>query len=226
MKYVKVLSLAAVAAFAAMAFVGAGTASAEEHEIVLCKELAELCPEGKLWPKETVLLGLAENPELTGNLTEKCEDSTVEGETGAEIASPLPFTITSLEFGELPTPSLGEGCEPCTAVHSLVPLSGSLEVSGEDEYFLNGSGKALLLCPLGINCGFEGNNIKSPISHTGKHKAHEGENLPVIEIEATLKLYTGSSFFCGNSGIWHANYVVSLAHHGEDTGLAWPSLDL
>ncbi len=49
MKYVKILGMAAVAAMALMAFVGAGTASAT----VLCSTNTSPCPAGQKWPLGT-----------------------------------------------------------------------------------------------------------------------------------------------------------------------------
>lgn len=51
MKYVKMLGLAAVAAAALMAFVGAGAASAAP---VVCSTTVSPCPAAQIWPNQTV----------------------------------------------------------------------------------------------------------------------------------------------------------------------------
>ena len=90
MKYVKTLSLAAVAAAALMAFVGASTASAT----VLCKTpgtgspTGTVCPAGEAYPKETEVHAVSEgNVVLTtgSEFTEiTCKKGTVIGKAGDE----------------------------------------------------------------------------------------------------------------------------------------------
>jgi len=233
MRLTKVFGLAAIAAVAAMAFIGTSTAGA----IVLCKELVTTCPAGSQWPTGTQILGLATNPELLGGLAIKCADSTVVGETTAASGNPLPAKITSLAFGILPTPTLGAGCTGCpfgliTLVHANnLPFTASLELQDKtvDKYALVATGKATVLCTNSkheaqFECGYE-RTILSPITHTGTHPLHSSSgNLPKIEINAALTLTLGSEFFCGSSATWDANYVIYLAHAGGGSGLAWPAL--
>jgi hypothetical protein len=237
-RLIKMLGLAMVAAIATMAFVGASSASAQTHKVVICKELinkGQLCPEGKEWPKGSVLLLLALNPELKTSATVvKCEDSLVEAKTLALSGNGLPIEIFGLVFGKLPTPKLGEGCTGCTAgIHPILPMSGEIEVTGEDEFWFKATGLAVLLgCPLGLTCVYRGENIKAPIHHTGEHpETHEGKNLPVALFKATLTRVTahGGSSFCPATGEWIANYVGYLVHYqhvgGESLlGLGWPAL--
>jgi hypothetical protein len=226
MRLIKVFSLAAIAAVAAMALIGASSASAA-GEVVLCKELVATCPSGSQWPSGTVLKGLANDPELLGTLTILCEDSTVEGKTTALSGNPLGFSITSLEFGVLPTPSLGSGCSECLeGIHVALPIAGNIKMEGT-KYFLNGTGRATLKgCTfLHIDCTYEG-VIKSEITHTGEHPNHAGKNLPTINISTELIFVAGSGF-CGNDAVWDAEYVLTLATDPatQATGLAWPSLN-
>jgi len=86
MKYVKMLGLAAVAAAALMAFVGASTASAT----VLCKTAGTsegtTCPANQAYPAGTSIHAV--NSGITKLTTEflniECEESTVEGSTNNE----------------------------------------------------------------------------------------------------------------------------------------------
>ncbi len=235
MRFTKVLGLAAVAAVAAMAFIGTATAAAA-HEVVLCDELVALCPDNHLWPAGSLALALAKNPKLVSEIlgtpfVVECEDSLTVIELKASMGNPLPGSITSLEFGKLPTPTLGENCTGCTkGIHSATPLTGNLEMSGE-EYFLAGSGKATLLgCPFSTTCIY-GGSVKSKIEHNGSHPLHEGNNLAQILIKETLTKQSGSSGICPSTGLWEANYVLYLVHyedpvtHEKKLGLGWPSLD-
>lgn len=226
MRITKVLGLAALAAVTAMAFIGTGSATAQD-KIVLCKELVTLCPTGKLWPKGTKFLVLAKEPELIGTLPVKCEDSTGTGEIIEEIGSPLNFKITALAFGKLPTPA-GTGCTNCENVKvNGLPLSGSIEVEAVDKYFFKSEGSATLekCTAFKVTCGFKG-TIKVEIKHDGSHPLHSGTNLPLITFEKELTRTEGSELLCGNSGIWKASYVLYLADPPTgESGLAWPSLD-
>jgi hypothetical protein len=182
-----------------MAFIGTSAASAED-EIVLCKKLVEVgkfCPTGESWPQTTVLLALAKNPELVGNLPIKCEDSLAEVKTLADSGLSLPLSITSFEFGVLPTPTLGKGCKGCPfegigvrmEVHTAAPYLASLAVKATDEFSLVVTGKMTVLCVgLGVSCTFEGENLSSPITHNGRHPNHAGTNLASININETLKV--------------------------------------
>jgi hypothetical protein len=237
MRLIKVMGLAAIAAVAAMAFIGTGAASAED-EVVLCKKLVEvgkLCPAGELWPKGTLVLALAQNPELVGNLPIKCEDSLAEVKTLADSGLPLPLSITGLSFGLLPKPELGKGCKGCpfeafgvkTEVHTAVPYVASLTVKATDAFSLVATGKATVLCVgLGVSCTFEGENLTSPITHNGKHVLHAGTNLALINTNVTLNVTSEQPETCGTSSKWIASYTVYLAHSGLNTGLAWPALDV
>ncbi len=242
MQFVKAFGLAALAAVAAMAFLGAGSASAQEHKIVLCKKLVTLCGVNDLWPSLTKIFALAEDPELQtsiGNIL--CEDSLVTAELAEEIGSPLKAKNITATFGKLPTPTLGTGCEGVCVesggkpnVESIHAEIQSLEVivEPENKYSLRGTGLALILnCPLVGTCVYRGENLISPIKHDGLHLAHKFEdpsNLPLAEFKETLNRQTshGGSVFCPATSLWLANYTLYLVKAPSGTeGLAWPALD-
>lgn len=81
MKYAKMLALAAVAAGALMAFIGASTASAA----VICSTTADPCPAGQKWPAGkkidfSIPAGQSAHLEDTvGNTIDTCKNSTVKG---------------------------------------------------------------------------------------------------------------------------------------------------
>jgi hypothetical protein len=233
MNLTKAFGLAALAVVAAMAFIGTGSAAAQ-HQVVLCKALETLCKVGNLWPSGTEILALATNAELKGTLPIVCEDVAFAAKitSAGGIGSPLTLAITSLAYGVLPTPTLGAGCisAPCGAgiqVHvNELPFAVLLAVTAVDKYTFNYVGKATMLCS-GFTCGYAADKADiAPITHTGKHPLHAGENLPKIESDFTLSRTLGLAFFCGDTTLWAANYVVYLAHSGANTGLAWPALDI
>jgi hypothetical protein len=135
----------------------------------------------------TELKALATNSELLGTVEAKCEDSIMEGKATAGSSNPLPASLTNLQFGELPTPNLGEGCSGCHQVHVALPIAATVEmVNG--KYFLAGTGKAHLLgCSfLNLTCAYEG-KILAEITHSGKHPTtRAGENLAQVNISTPL----------------------------------------
>lgn len=226
MRITKALGLAALAAVTAMAFIGTGSAVAQ-NKIVLCTELQTTCSNGKLWSGGTKLLLLAKDPELIGTLPVKCEDSTGVVETNEDIGSPLNFKITSLKFGKLPSPE-GTGCTNCEALTSSVPVNGSIEVEATDRYFFKSeisiTGEKCTVFK--VKCVFKG-TIRVEIKHDGEHPNHQNTTiLPLITFEKTLTRTEGSEPFCGNTTTWKASYVLYLADPTTgEPGLAWPSLD-
>jgi hypothetical protein len=105
MKYVKMLGLAAVAAAALMAFVGASTASAT----VLCKTPASpqpgettgtICPGGWAYGANTAIhaVNIGTVKLDTSFKTIECTGSTLGGETNAEEGSPLTGPEGTLTF--------------------------------------------------------------------------------------------------------------------------------
>jgi len=136
MKYVKMLGLAAVAAAALMALVGASSASAT----VLCQTTPvangagtekATCPEGWAYPKETVIHGVLD-PEQHATLTDgegnkviTCKKSTVKGKTANEGAANETVTgaIEVLTFEECTSPFLGN-----TACTVTTVKGGTLEL--------------------------------------------------------------------------------------------------
>lgn len=116
MKYVKMLGLAAIAAAALMAFVGASSASAT----VLCQEnpiakegekTGTTCPATKAYPKETEIHAVLDpgtgNAKLvTAFKTIECSESTVKGKTSNEGGlnekgedEPVTGNVETLTFG-------------------------------------------------------------------------------------------------------------------------------
>src|SRR5512144_2251569 len=121
MKYIKMLGLAAVAAAALMAFVGASSASAT----VLCKTsvvgTGGICPTG--WGYSGEIHGVAEVPPvLTGTINIECEESTVQGNATEGTGSP-----TETPNGAITTLTFTGNCN-CEVV---VVKNGTLEIHAD-----------------------------------------------------------------------------------------------
>ncbi len=225
------LGTVTVASMMSLFAISANTALASE--LALCKSLVEagkLCPEGEVWEAGTKILALAENPELKNSLaTVKCEDSKAVAETTTTSGEKLGIKLTSLEFGKLPTPKLGEGCAVCTGgIHPTLPITGAIEVSGEDDFFLTASGSIQLLnCfGLGITCVYGAENLKALIDpDSGKHKeALEEKALGVVLINTTVSRKEGSNGFCPATGAWTANYTIYTLESGGKAVQGWLGL--
>lgn len=115
MKYVKILGLAAVAAAALMAFVGAGTASAS----VLCSTTASPCPAGQKWPVGTRLeFTLASGTSLVwvngGTTLETCKEATLKSDitNAGSSTSTVASENNALQFNQ------------CTFANGFTKLGG------------------------------------------------------------------------------------------------------
>lgn len=235
MRFFKMIGAVVMVATTTLVLFGIGTASAQTHKIVLCKELVILCAPGKLWPSLSRFTWLAGKVEFSNSLgTITCEDSTITGELEAEIGDPLPIKNAALAFGVLPTPKLGLGCTgPCTGA-GAENFHATLEglrylVEAPDRYFILGGGLALILnCPLVGTCVYRTDHFKDEIKHNGTHPSHpNANNLPLTLLTLVMNRQTthAGSTFCPATTVWAANYIHYLAEAGGVPGLAWPSLD-
>src|SRR5215475_10610476 len=115
MKYLKMLGLAAVAAMALMAFVGAATASAT----VLCSTNTSPCPAGQKWPVGTQIeftvtqKTTANWEETAGNVLETCTGGKIKGEitNAGSVTEAVKIQATEVSWTgctvPTTTPSLG-----------------------------------------------------------------------------------------------------------------------
>lgn len=135
MKYAKMLALAAVAAGALMAFIGAGTASASK----LCSTTVDPCPAGQHWPVNTVLdfsipSGFSANlVDTSGNSIDKCTTSTVKGKidmTGSATET-VTGPVEELTWGSctFPTTTVTKGT---IEVHKIAGTSNGTVTAGSE----------------------------------------------------------------------------------------------
>ncbi len=197
MKYVKMLGLAAVAAMALMAFVGAGTASAT----VLCKTtLTTGCAAaGQDYPAGTKIHATSEGSavlETTGGVVlDTCTGSTVKGKTSN--------TGGASETVSGPIEELAWGA--CSRTTNTLKL-GSLEVhhiAGTDNGTLTATGgiEVTILTIFGT-CTF-GTGANLDIGRvTGGAPA-------TIDTDKTVVPKIAGNAACPAHGVWNANFIVT-----------------
>lgn len=197
MKLIKMFGLAAIAAVAAMSFVGVSSAMAVEHEVVVCTQLQSLCAAGNVVPQGGTITGTATNPILLGQTNEKCENSSVSG----DITSPGGMGLNLL--GEILTTSFTGNCKPCSTVTASAKVIHVTMTLPEHWVIVVLEPKATFTgCPLGVSCTFS----EAAITMTGTNTATGGK---IVASGAKLNRTAGSEFFCGNVGEWDAEYNVT-----------------
>ena len=206
MKLVKVFSLAAVAAIAAMALVGASSAFAKEN-VVLCKKAELLCAVGNRWPHPTTLVAHSVKPKLLSSVgTIECEKSLIEVTLLNLLAKLIEGHILSLSFEG----NCKLGSTSCTVT---VKELGSISFE-HGPNLLEWIGRAALLwlgevpmhtivnvkCGFLINCTYEAGEETEA---SGSSSA--GGEITVTANEAKLNRNAG---FCPETSKWDATYTV------------------
>ena len=189
MKYVKMLGLAAVAAMALMAFVGAGSASAT----VLCKVTATPCGAAN-HVSGTNLTFHSTHVELrsTGGVFQStCKKSTVSGpSTTGGSASTVTGTVAKADL------TWGECSEPVETIEG-----GSLEVhhiAKTDNGTVTASGFKVKVT-IGVTCYYSAGAATDLGTVTGGAS-------PTLHINAVVNEVT-PSFFCPDDAVWTGSYV-------------------
>jgi len=199
MKYVKLLGLAAVAAAALMAFVGAGTASAT----VLCKTNTIPCgatgwtygagTEIHATQEETGILEDTNNNELV-----TCTESTLLATTlnHGSASETVRAAVTKLTFGG------------CTATVKVVTL-GELEIhhiegSGTDGT-LTAKNSKVTVSIFGVSCTYgAGNGIDlGTLTHSTSDTSKA-----TVDINAVVAKVEGG-FLCPATARWTAHYIIT-----------------
>lgn len=127
MKYAKMLALAALAAGALMAFIGAGTASAT----VLCSTTTgnNPCPAGQKWVNQHLDFtvpagGSLKLMDTVGNTIDTCKEGTVEGTlTNSGSATETPTTVLTT-----PVPTTGLTWSSCTFPTKTLSTEGKIKI--------------------------------------------------------------------------------------------------
>jgi hypothetical protein len=208
MKYVKMLGLAAVAAAALMAFVGATSASAT----VLCKTnptagagetTGTVCPSGQAYGTKEPSTGVAIHAVNTGTVkldtsfkTIECTGSTLGGETNAEEGSPLTGPEGTLTF---------TGCN-CT-VTVLKAGTVSIEwISGTHNGTVTSSGNETT-----TSCKTIFGTVHCIYVTSGTHVGTlTGGNPATLSASATIPVDAEhSNGLCPQESKWTASYEVT-----------------
>jgi hypothetical protein len=202
-KHVKILGLAAVAAMALMAFVGASSASAT----VLCNVSTSPCPAGGIYGSGQVIKGTASNAELTstgiGFPNVICGTSKTETkiENAGGAAATVTGQVTALTF---------ENCKTSTGIECKVevenlPYHAEVHWTEESDGTLTvktggtGNPGATVICGTVISCTFSKSLFT--LSVTGGNPAH------VTAAQVPLELTKIGA--CPASATWDATYVAT-----------------
>ncbi len=175
--------LAALAAVAAMAFVGATSASAGDTQ--LCKvNTSLLCPAGEARTAIHQVLATGTVGKLLALLNVLCLGVLVEA-TALGLANPQVVHALSMSFTGCGT---GSAHDNCTVTVQELPLSHLLK-TGPDEGVLTAlNGRTRLQCSGGIDCVYDTEGIEFAVG--AQHLT--AEKTPVTEL--------GGKFFCPNEG--------------------------
>ena len=192
------LGLAVVTAMAAMAFVGASTASANPETIVLC-EAAELeC--GKPFAKKTTITSHATNPKLYSTVgIVECKESLSEVELLNELSALGVAHVKALTFaGEChlektacTVTTVSKGDLSFTKSGALSANVLAIKNAKEEETATN------VKCGFLVNCTYSG-SPKLTISSTA------GGETVLVAAKAKLERSSG---FCPATSEWEAKYV-------------------
>lgn len=190
-RFIISLSLAALVAASATAFIGVGSASAEKPKYVLCKVLQELCKKENLWGTDVVVVAKSPLARLLSNIIPvTCESSTTLL-TEAESSTSIKGKITALTW---------TNCKNCTNVTTTTLPKGELKsASGDKATLLTTSETVVSLksCPFGASCTARANDVSleftgGTIGGTANTKANE--------VPVTIE----GGFLCGSTGKWDA----------------------
>ncbi len=193
MKYIKMLGLAAVAAAALMAWVGAGTASATEITCGATPATTSKCAVGATIHATSIGKAVLDAP--FGNV--EC-NSTVAGPvtTAGTSTTTAKGNITTLDWTNC-------GGDTVTTL-----ASGSLEVhteggSANGNGTLTSTGARVTVIHLGVHCIYETNNTTiGTVTGSSNTKGHA-----VLDIKANVPQVSGG-FLCGASAPWTGSYTV------------------
>jgi hypothetical protein len=211
-------ALAAIAAGAFMAFLGASSASATSlEEVVLCKTLpaeGANCPEKGHFGSGTVVHGLAENPVLLGAFNIECLHSKTSGKLTSLLAHGV---IESLSFTHCLRTSNGN---TCTTTTERLPYLIQAELAADHKAYevLVKAGESGLRpevrvqCPSdGIDCKYGADHIKFSVLHV---------ELVVLDV---LQELTGLGF-CFITAVWHAKYKTKCLEGTSEVG-CYPAME-
>lgn len=207
MRYIKVGGATALAVVALIAFVGAGSASAD----TFCSANVNACPPASQYPLGTALSAHANDAVLTAGPFEVTCESDVSGsvtENPGVGGGPVEGTFVHLTFT-----NCGGSCE--TAVAQNLPYNAEAEATGEGDGVVRATnsgagepGATLGNClGLGVNCTYATEGAGAELRFEGGNPAF------VFAEEVPLEETAG---LCPANGTWTAAYEVQ-----EPQGELW-----
>jgi hypothetical protein len=197
MRYLKALALAAVAAGALMAFIGAGTASAT----VLCSTTKNPCPAGQGWSTGTFIdFGIPSGQKIKvadteGGELDGCSESTLKGTIGNAGSSTGTPTFKDIVI------TIGK-CPFVIEFHT-----GALEFHnpiGSSNGFATADGTTELT----INTVLFGSCVYGATSGTTIGALNEGKPA-TLTLNAVLEKFSGSNFACPETSNWTGTYTLT-----------------
>ncbi len=203
MKYVKMLALAAVAAGALMAFIGAGTASASK----LCSTTVTPCPAGQNWQVNQALDfsipagSQAKLVDTTGTEElDKCSTSTVKGKisNAGSATETVTGPVEELTWGSctFPTKTLKTGK---LEIHQIAGTSnGTVTADGTFEVTIN---VVFASCVYGVTAGVD-------LGEVTEGKVSGTTTSPVFHANAVAEEFTESPL-CPNTAKWTGTYNLT-----------------
>lgn len=203
MKLTKMLGLVAVTAVAAMALIGASSASANPK---LCKVKTSPCPAGEAYTLPLTVNAHLETGTLaelqTSLLTDKCKVSTVKLTAKESNATAIVGTLETITFSE---------CTCKTSQAVSVPWAGSLTAGTEGNGTLlasnggTGNPGGLVVCPTILgekHCTYRSADPK--VTFDGGVPAKVLAAVPLTKAEGAGE----SDGSCPATATWKATYVV------------------
>jgi hypothetical protein len=185
MRLIKMFGLAAVAVVAAMAFVGATSASATDTQ--LCKVHTGLtCGEGDAVTSHHMVLASGSIGKLLGAINVLCLSILIEA-TPLGLGNPQSIHTTSFTFTGCGS---GSTHSNCTVTVPEQPLADLLKTGLEEGVLVFTNGQLRTQCSnMGIDCLYDGEGMEFTVG--GQHLT--AEETPVREL--------GGKFFCPNEGV-------------------------
>jgi hypothetical protein len=198
MKYVKMLGLAAVAAAALMAFIGAGTASAT----VLCSATETPCSAANKWGLVHIHLSsegstILKETGAGGETLDTCKSSTLTGDITNAGGSGVPVTgnVTALTWSE---------CTWTTTTNTL----GKISIDGPLTGTSNGTVTADAPIEVTISIPFFGSCVYGVKAGVSLGTLTEGKPA-TVDANAVAEKLSGSSITCPATANWTGSYTVT-----------------